>query len=160
MFDTNYNYRGKRKVAIYARVSTEHEAQLSALANQKDWYSPILGIHPEWEVVKLYADEGVTGTAAYKRRSFMQMIDDALNGKFSLILTREVSRFARNTVDTLNYTRKLKKHNVEVYFISDGTMSRSISSVTVSRHLIPTVNCGSRSWRPLPRTRAGKHLPA
>ena len=50
----------------------------------------------------------------------MQMIDDALNGKFSLILTREVSRFARNTVDTLNYTRKLKKHNVEVYFISDG----------------------------------------
>ena len=120
VFDTNYNYRGKRKVAIYARVSTEHEAQLSALANQKDWYSPILGIHPEWEVVKLYADEGVTGTAAYKRRSFMQMIDDALNGKFSLILTREVSRFARNTVDTLNYTRKLKKHNVEVYFISDG----------------------------------------
>ena len=93
VFDTNYNYRGKRKVAIYARVSTEHEAQLSALANQKDWYSPILGIHPEWEVVKLYADEGVTGTAAYKRRSFMQMIDDALNGKFSLILTREVSRF-------------------------------------------------------------------
>ena len=120
VFDTNYNYRGKRKVAIYARVSTEHEAQLSALANQKDWYSPILGIHPEWEVVKMYADEGVTGTAAYKRRSFMQMIDDALNGKFSLILTREVSRFARNTVDTLNYTRKLKKHNVEVYFISDG----------------------------------------
>ena len=109
VFDTNYNYRGKRKVAIYARVSTEHEAQLSALANQKDWYSPILGIHPEWEVVKLYADEGVTGTAAYKRRSFMQMIDDALSGKFSLILTREVSRFARNTVDTLNYTRKLKK---------------------------------------------------
>ena len=115
-----HTYRGKRKVAIYARVSTEHEAQLSALANQKDWYSPILSIHPEWEVVRMYADEGVTGTAAYKRRSFMQMIDDAISGQFSLILTREVSRFARNTVDTLNYTRKLKKHNVEVYFISDG----------------------------------------
>ena len=120
MFGADRNYYKKRKVAIYARVSTEHEAQLSALANQKDWYSPILGIHPEWEVVKLYADEGVTGTAAYKRKSFMQMIDDAIDGKFDLILTREVSRFARNTVDTLSYTRKLKKHHVEVYFISDG----------------------------------------
>ena len=120
MFGADRNYYKKRKVAIYARVSTDHEAQLSALANQKDWYSPILGIHPEWEVVKLYADEGVTGTAAYKRKSFMQMIDDAIDGKFDLILTREVSRFARNTVDTLSYTRKLKKHHVEVYFISDG----------------------------------------
>ena len=120
MYDTRYGKAENKKVAIYARVSTEHEAQLSALENQKDWYSQLIGNHPEWEIVKMYADEGVTGTAAYKRRSFMQMIDDAINGQFDLILTREVSRFARNTVDTLSYTRKLKKHNVEVYFISDG----------------------------------------
>ena len=113
----NYN---KKKVAIYTRVSTEHEEQISAMANQKDWYSAILNIHPEWDVVQMYADEGVTGTAAYKRKAFMEMIRDAYDGKFDMILTREVSRFARNTVDTLNYTRQLKRHMVEVYFISDG----------------------------------------
>lgn len=99
----------KKKVAIYTRVSTEHEEQVSAMANQKDWYSAILNIHPEWDVVQMYADEGVTGTAAYKRKAFMEMIRDAYDGKFDMILTREVSRFARNTVDTLNYTRQLKR---------------------------------------------------
>ena len=110
----------RKKVVIYARVSTEHEEQLSALKNQKDWYTPYIKMHPEWDIVQMYTDEGVTGTSAYKRRSFLQMMEDAVDGKFDMILTREVSRFARNTVDTLNYTRKLKKHNVEVYFISDG----------------------------------------
>ena len=103
-----------RKVAIYARVSTEHEAQLSALENQKDWYGPILSMHPEWQVVRMYVDEGITGTSAKKRPQFMAMIDDADSGEFDLILTREVSRFARNTVDTLTYTRQLKAKGVEV----------------------------------------------
>ena len=110
----------KKKVVIYARVSTEHEAQLSALKNQKDWYTPYIKMHPEWDIVQMYTDEGVTGTSAYKRRSFLQMMEDAVDGKFDMILTREVSRFARNTVDTLNYTRMLKKHMVEVYFLNDG----------------------------------------
>ena len=110
----------RKKVAIYARVSTEHEEQVYAMKNQKDWYSSILGIHPEWEVVQMYSDEGVTGTAAKKRPSFMRMINDARKGKFDMILTREVSRFARNTVDTLRYTRELKNHEVEVYFLNDG----------------------------------------
>ena len=109
-----------RKVVIYARVSTEHEEQLSALENQKDWYKPILAQHPEWEVVKVYVDEGITGTSAKKRKQFMKMISDAEKGKFDLILTREVSRFARNTVDTLQYTRSLKAKGVEVYFINDN----------------------------------------
>ena len=109
-----------RKVVIYARVSTEHEEQLSALENQKDWYKPILTQHPEWEVVKMYVDEGITGTSAKKRKQFMKMISDAEKGKFDLILTREVSRFARNTVDTLQYTRSLKAKGVEVYFINDN----------------------------------------
>ena len=109
-----------RKAAIYARVSTEHEEQLSALENQKDWYKPILEQHPEWDIVEMYADEGVTGTSAKKRKNFLRMIADAERGKFDLILTREVSRFARNTVDTLQYTRSLKAKGVEVYFINDN----------------------------------------
>ena len=109
-----------RKAAIYARVSTEHEEQLSALENQKDWYKPILQQHPEWDVVEMYVDEGITGTSAKKRKNFMRMIADAERGKFDLILTREVSRFARNTVDTLQYTRSLKAKGVEVYFINDN----------------------------------------
>ena len=118
-YDLN-NPARKRNVVVYARVSTEHEAQLSALENQKDWYKPILAQHPEWTVIRMYVDEGITGTSAHKRPQFMQMIEDANYGEFDLILTREVSRFARNTVDTLEYTRNLKKHGVEVFFINDN----------------------------------------
>ena len=110
----------KRRIAIYARVSTDHEAQLSALGNQLDWYKPLLELHPEWTVVEQYIDEGITGTSAEKRPRFMQMIEDAKKHKFDMIITREVSRFARNTVDTLQYTRMLREHGVEVYFINDG----------------------------------------
>ena len=102
-------FRTKRKVVIYARVSTEHDAQLSALENQIDWYKPILDAHPEWELVGTYIDEGITGTSAEKREQFMKMIADAKENKFDLIITREVSRFARNTVDTLQYTRELRR---------------------------------------------------
>lgn len=110
----------KRDVAIYARVSTEHEAQLSALENQMDWYKPILAARPEWTLVKQYVDEGITGTSAEKRPRFMEMIKDAKAHKFDMIITREVSRFARNTVDTLQYTRTLKDYGVEVFFINDN----------------------------------------
>jgi len=109
-----------RRICIYARVSTDHDAQLSALENQIDWYKPLLDLHPEWELVEMYVDEGITGTSAEKRPKFMQMVADAKKGKFDLIITREVSRFARNTMDTLHYTRMLKEHGVEVYFINDG----------------------------------------
>ena len=109
-----------KRVVIYARVSTEHEAQINALENQLDWYKPILAMHPEWQVVNWYVDKGITGTSAEKRPEFMQMIFDAKCGKFDMIITREVSRFARNTVDTLNYTRLLKTYKVDVHFINDN----------------------------------------
>lgn len=109
-----------KNVVIYARVSTEHEAQLSALGNQLDWYKPLLEQHPEWTLVHSYVDEGITGTSAKKRPQFMKMLEDAQSGEFQLILTREVSRFARNTVDTLQYTRQLKAMGVEVFFINDN----------------------------------------
>ena len=109
----------QRRVAIYGRVSTEHEAQINALENQKAWYEGIAQQHPEWTIVAHYFDEGITGTAAEKRPAFMQMLADARLQKFDLIITREVCRFARNVVDTLSITRNLKDMGVEVYFIQD-----------------------------------------
>lgn len=119
MYGLNSDFQ-KREVAIYARVSTEHEAQLSALENQLDWYKPILAARPEWTLTTQYIDEGITGTSAEKRPQFMRMIQDAKSRKFNMIITREVSRFARNTVDTLQYTRLLKDYGVEVFFINDN----------------------------------------
>ena len=109
-----------RRVAIYARVSTEHEAQINALSNQIQYYDNILNAHPDWDLYDRYIDEGITGTSVRKRKNFMRMIKDAEEGHFDLIVTREVSRFARNTVDTLIETRKLKKIGVEVYFSEDN----------------------------------------
>ena len=103
-----------RRVAIYARVSTEHEAQISALGNQIQYYDEKLKQHPDWTLVERYIDEGITGTSIHKRPNFLRMLKDAESGKFDLIVTREVSRFARNTVDTLQETRKLKKIGVPV----------------------------------------------
>lgn len=109
-----------RRVAIYGRVSTEHEAQLAAFENQQAWYEGIAKQHSDWIIVERYYDEGITGTAAQKRPAFMSMLEAARHGTFDLIVTREVCRFARNTVDTLTITRELKKLNVEVYFVQDN----------------------------------------
>ena len=84
------------------------------------WYDNQLRYHPNWQVINRYIDEGITGTSAKKRPAFMQMISDAKRGKFDLIVTREVCRFARNTVDTLQLTRELRNFGVEVFFVSDN----------------------------------------
>lgn len=110
----------QRQIVYYGRVSTEHEAQLEALEKQMQWYEEQTKYHPNWTVVGRYIDEGITGTLAKKRPAFMQMIEDAKQRKFDLIVTREVCRFARNTVDTLVLTRELKNYGVEVYFVSDN----------------------------------------
>lgn len=110
----------ERKAVFYGRVSTEHEAQLAALENQMQWYEDQAKYHPNWTVLDKYIDEGITGTQAKKRPAFMQMIEDAKQGDFDLIVTREVCRFARNTVDTLVMTRELKNYGVEVYFVEDN----------------------------------------
>ena len=110
----------ERKAVFYGRVSTEHEAQLAALENQMQWYEDQAKYHPNWTVLDKYIDEGITGTQAKKRPAFMQMIEDAKRGDFDLIVTREVCRFARNTVDTLVMTRELKNFGVEVYFVEDN----------------------------------------
>ena len=131
MYGINSDFQ-KRSVAIYARVSTEHEAQLSALENQVDWYRPILAARPEWTLTAQYIDEGITGTSAEKRPQFMKMIADAKQKKFDMIITREVSRFARNTVDTLQFTRMLKEYGVEVGDVAHRLMDYGFHAPTLS----------------------------
>ena len=110
----------ERKVVFYGRVSTEHEAQISALGNQIQWYDEQAKNHSNWTIIDKYIDEGITGTQAKKRPAFLKMIDDAKEKRFDLIVTREVCRFARNTVDTLVTTRELKNIGIEVYFVEDN----------------------------------------
>ncbi len=118
--NVNFNRARQRRVVFYGRVSTEHEAQLSALENQMQWYEGVANRNPNWYVIKKYIDEGITGTQAKKRPAFLRMIQDAKQKKFDLIVTREVCRFARNTVDTLVVTRELKEYGIEVYFVEDN----------------------------------------
>lgn len=111
------------RTVYYGRVSTQHEAQINAFENQLDFYRDVMSKHSNWELVGEYYDKGLSGTMAIKRPGFMQMIKDAYEGKFDLIITREVSRFARNTIDSLEYTRKLRAIGVEVFFVNDGIWS-------------------------------------
>lgn len=110
------NSTAKRKVAGYARVSTDHEDQLSSYEAQVDYYTNYIKSHDDWEFVDIYTDEGITATSTKKRAGFKQMIEDALAGKIDLIITKSVSRFARNTVDSLTNIRKLKENGIEVFF--------------------------------------------
>jgi len=147
----------KRKVAIYARVSTEHEAQINALENQIQYYDNILAQHPEWELVGRYVDEGITGTSVKKRKNFLRMMEDAKNGMFSLILTREVSRFARNTVDTLQETRKLKSYGVEVYFTEDNIRTSDDTDGELRLALMATL-AQNESKKTSVRVKAGQKI--
>lgn len=117
---STFDRNRQRRVVFYGRVSTEHEAQLAALENQMQWYEDQAKYHPNWTVLKSYIDRGITGTQAKKRPAFMEMLNDAKYHKFDLIVTREVCRFARNTVDTLVITRQLKEMGIEVYFVEDN----------------------------------------
>ena len=108
------------RAVIYGRASTEHEAQVKALQNQMQWYDDVARFHPQWNVINRYIDQGITGTQVYKRDAFMQMMEDAKQHKFDLIVTREVCRFARNTVDALVCVRQLAAMGIEVYFVNDN----------------------------------------
>ena len=107
---------GRRKTAGYARVSTDHEEQASSYEMQMAHYKNYIESRADWDFVGMYSDEGISGTNTKKRDGFNQMIEDALAGKIDLIITKSVSRFARNTVDSLQNVRKLKENGVEIYF--------------------------------------------
>lgn len=105
-----------KRVAVYARVSTDHLEQQTSLEAQKDYYAKEIEKHDEWLLAGIYADDGISGTSYLKREAFLQMLEDCRNGKIDMILTKSVSRFARNTVDALNTIRELKSLNIGVYF--------------------------------------------
>lgn len=106
----------KLRVAAYARVSTDSDEQFTSYEAQIDYYTQYIQRNPEWTFVKVYTDEGISGTNTKRRAGFNEMIEDALAGKIDLIVTKSVSRFARNTVDSLVTIRKLKEKGVQVYF--------------------------------------------
>ena len=106
----------KRRVAGYARVSTDRDEQFTSYAAQVDYYTGYIKSNPNWEFVDVYTDEGISGVMTKNREGFNRMISDALAGRIDLIVTKSVSRFARNTVDSLTTVRKLKEKGVEVYF--------------------------------------------
>ena len=133
----------KRRVAAYARVSTDSDEQLTSYEAQVDYYTQYIQERPEWVFAGIYTDEGISGTNTKRREGFNQMIADALAGKIDLIVTKSVSRFARNTVDSLTTVRKLREKGVEIFF------RRRIST-----HWIPRANCSSRSCPASHRKRA------
>ena len=106
----------KTRVAAYCRVSTEYEEQESSYDVQVEHYTTYIKSKPEWEFVEVYADDGISGTNTKKRDEFNRMIDDCKAGKIDMILTKSISRFSRNTVDCLKYTRELKALNIAVFF--------------------------------------------
>ena len=126
--------RERLRVTAYCRVSTDSEDQLNSYQSQKEYYKDKINSNNEWTYVEIYADEAISGTVANKRNDFMKMIEDALNNKFDLIITKSISRFARNTVDTLKYVRILKEKNVAVIFEEEG-----INTLEMSGELLLTI---------------------
>lgn len=109
------------RVVFYARVSTDHEKQVSALDNQIDWYKDYIAQHKDWSLEDYYIDEGITGTSDNKRKEFLRMMNDGIeHHKFDMIITREVSRFARNTVDALQWSRRLLEKGIRIFFVNDN----------------------------------------
>lgn len=111
---------GKKRVAAYCRVSTEKEEQVQSFESQCVFFQCYIEGKEDWEFYKVFADEGLSGTSTKKREQFNRMIAEARQGKFDLIITKEISRFARNTLDSIYYTRELRKEGVGVLFLNDG----------------------------------------
>lgn len=115
------NFENKvQKVAAYCRVSTDNLDQANSLESQQRYFNEYIKRNSQWELYEIYVDEGISGTSTKKRTAFNRMIEDAKNKKFDLIITKEISRFARNTLDSITYTRKLKSLGVGVIFMNDN----------------------------------------
>ncbi len=108
------------RVTFYARVSTEKDEQLNSLENQVQYYTELIQSKPNWTYVPGYIDEGISGTSTKKRDSFLRMIEDAKKGLFDFIITKEISRFSRSTLDSIQYTQELLEHDVGVLFQNDN----------------------------------------
>ena len=117
-----------KKVAAYARVSTDKDDQANSFESQIKYFKDYINSEAGWELVKIYSDEGLSGTQTTKRQGFNEMINDALAGKIDIIITKEVSRFARNVLDSIKYTRKLKENGVSVRFVLDGIDTEQVDA--------------------------------
>lgn len=106
----------KPRVCAYCRVSTNNEDQISSYEAQVEHYTAYIKNNPAWEYSGIYADEGISGTNTKKRVEFNRMIEDCMAGKIDMVITKSISRFARNTLDTLQYVRQLKEKNIAIFF--------------------------------------------
>ena len=120
MLKTRSIYDIPLRVTYYARVSSESDAQLNSLGNQIAYYENLIKKNLAWTLVEGYIDEGLSGISTKKRENFNRMIDDAATDKFDLVITKEISRFARNTLDSIQYTRQLLSYGVGVFFQNDN----------------------------------------
>ena len=143
------------RVAAYCRVSTGDEEQLTSYENQKAFYTEKIMKNPEWTMVDIFADEGITGTSTCRRKDFLRMIRQCRQGKIDMILAKSVSRFARNTVDTLNYTRELRGMGIPVIF-----EEQNINSIYPESEFLITIHgafAQSESEGISSRVKWGKH---
>ncbi len=132
----------QQRVAAYCRVSTDSEEQLTSYTTQKKVYSEMIAARKDWEFAGLYADEGISGTRADKRPQFQKMINDCLSGKIDYIITKSVSRFARNTVDCLDHVRILKAKGIGIFF-EDRTSIRSKPTASCTLSSTPALHSPS-----------------
>ena len=121
--------KGNLRVCAYARVSTEKEEQLNSYNSQLKYYEEKIKSNSDWLYVGIYADEGITGTLDYKRDGFMKMMQDATQNKFDMIITKSISRFGRNTVDTLKYVRALKEKGIAIWIRKHDNPSEILSNL-------------------------------
>ena len=106
----------KLRVAAYCRVSTDRDEQETSYEAQVEHYTEFIDRNPEWQLAGIYADDGISGTNTKKREEFNRMIEDCMASKIDMVITKSISRFARNTLDCLKYIRQLKEKNISVYF--------------------------------------------
>ncbi|WP_434282669.1 recombinase family protein [Clostridium botulinum] len=131
---TRGKFLERLRVAAYCRVSTDSEDQLNSYKSQKAYYTDLIKKNKEWVFVDIYADEAITGTQVTKREEFQRMINDCMNGDIDMVITKSISRFARNTLDTLKYVRMLKEKNIAVYFEDE-----KINTLTMDGELLLVV---------------------
>lgn len=137
----------KLRVAAYCRVSTDDEEQQTSYAKQKEHYTSFINQNPDWELVNIYADEGISGTTTKHRKEFQRMMQDAEDGKIDLILTKSISRFARNTIDTLSWIQRLRNlpNPVQVRFEKEGFDSFDFGSEMILTIMSAFAQAESRS---------------
>ena len=125
------NFEKRLRVAAYCRVSTDTEDQLNSYKSQVEYYTELIKSKPEWSLAGIYADEAITGTQVKKREDFQRLINDCMNGDVDMVITKSISRFARNTLDTLKYVRMLKDKGVAVFFEEEN-----INTLTMDGELL------------------------